>query len=67
MQWACTEFRLSEKMILKKQAVLDPEDDGKTVVILSRLMFWEIEIRADPKHWEVLLAKMKLDSANEIA
>ena len=67
MQWACTEFQLSEKMILKKQAVLDLDDDGKTVGILSRLVFWEIEIRTDPRHWEILLAKMKLDSANEIA
>ena len=66
MQWACTEFQLGETMILKKQAVLDLDDDGKTVVILSRLVFWEIEIRADPRHWEILLAKMKLDGANEI-
>ena len=66
MQWACTEFQLSEKMILKKKAVLDPDDEGKTIVILSRLVFWEIEIRADPKHLEILLAKMELDGANEI-
>ena len=66
MQWACTEFQLGETMILKKQAVLDPGDDGKTVVILSRLVFWKIQSRADPRHWEILLAKMKLDSANKI-
>ena len=33
MQWACTEFQLGEKMILKKTAVLVQADDGKTVVI----------------------------------
>ena len=53
MQWACTEFQLSEKMILKKKAVLDTDDDGNTVVILSRLVFWKIEIRADPRHWDL--------------
>ena len=66
MQWACTEFQLSEKMILKKRAVLHLDDDGKTVVILSRLVFSEIEMSADPRHWEILLAKRKLDGANEI-
>ena len=64
MRWACTESQLSEKMILKKKAVLDPDDDGKTVVILSRLVFWGIEIRADPRQREILRAKMKLDGAN---
>ena len=29
-------------------------------------MFWEVEIRADPRHWEILLAKMKLDGAKKL-
>ena len=68
-----TASRLNEKVILKKKAVLDPDDrDDKTVVILNRLVNWvslsesrnHIEIEADPRHREILLAKLKLDGAN---
>ena len=59
MQWAWTESQLSEKLILKKKAVLGPDDDGKTVVILSRLIFQEIEVRTDLRHRETLFAEMK--------
>ena len=31
MQWASTASQPSEKLILKKKAVLGPDDDGKTV------------------------------------
>ena len=41
MQLAWTESRFHEERILKKKAVLGPDDgDDKTVVILNRLVTW---------------------------
>ena len=62
-----------EKLVLKRNAILGPDDgDDKTVTILNRLVTWvclsvsrnQIEISADPRHREILLAQMMLDGAN---
>ena len=73
MQLAWTESGVDEKPLLKKKAVLGPDDgDDKTVTIFNLLVTWvclsesrnQIEIEADPRHREILLAQMKLDGAN---
>ena len=73
MQFAWIESRLNEGLILKRRAIPGPDDgDDKTVTILNRLVTWvclsgsrnEIEIEADPRHREVLLAQMNLDGVN---
>ena len=72
MQLAWTESPLKEKLILKRKAILGPDGDDKTVKILYRSVTWvclsearsQIEIEADPRHREILLAHMKLDGAN---
>ena len=60
-------------LILRRRAILGPGDgDDKTVTILNRLVTWvclsgsrnQIEIEADPRHREILLAQMNLDGAN---
>ena len=72
-QLAWTESRVDEKPILKEEAVFGLGDgDDKTVTILILLVTWvclsesrnQIEIEADPRHREILLAQMKLDGAN---
>ena len=59
MHLAWTESRLNEKLILKRTAVLGPDDgDDKTVTILNRLVTCfclsgsrnQIEIESDPRH-----------------
>ena len=59
MQSAWAESRLNEKLILKRRAILGPDDgDDKTVTILNRLVSWmclsgprnQLEIEADPRH-----------------
>ena len=56
----------------QKKSILGPDDgDDKTVTILNRLVTWvclfescnQIEIEADPRHREILLAQMKLAGA----
>ena len=50
----------------------EADGDDKTVTILSRLVTWvclsescnQIEIEADPRHREILLAQMKLAGAD---
>ena len=73
MQLAWIESRLNEGLILKRRAIVGPDDgDDKTVTILNRLVTWvclsgsrsQIEIEADPRHREILLAQMNLDGAN---
>ena len=73
MQLAWIESRLNEGLILKRRAILGPDDgDDKTVTILNRLVTSvclsgsrsQIEIEADPRHREILLAQMNLDGAN---
>ena len=73
MQLSWIESRLNEGLILKRRAILGPDDgDDKTVTILNRLVTWvclsgsrnQIEIEADPRHREILLAQMNLDRAN---
>ena len=63
----------AQGLILKRRAILGPDDgDDKTVTILNRLVTWvclsgsrnQIEIEADPRHREILLAQMNLDGAN---
>ena len=70
---AWLEMRLEDKLILKRRALLGPDDgDDKTVTILNRLVTWvvlpgsrnQIEIEADPRHREILMAQMKLDGDN---
>ena len=72
-QLAWTESRVDEKPILKEEAVFGLGDgDDKTVTIVILLVTWvclsesrnQIEIEADPRHREILLAQMKLDGAN---
>ena len=73
MQLAWIESRLNEGLIHKRLAILGLDDgDDKTVTILNRLVTWvclsgsrnQIEIEADPRHREILLAQMNLDGAN---
>ena len=73
MQLAWIESRLNEGLILKRRAIPGPDDgDDKTDTILNRLVTWfclsgsrnQIEIEADPRHREILLAQMNLDGAN---
>ena len=73
MQVAWMESRLNEGLILKRRTILGPDDgDDKTVTILNRLVTWaclsrsrnQIEIEADPRHREILLAQMNLDGVN---
>ena len=73
MQLAWTESRLNEGLINKRRPILGPDDgDDKTVTILNRLVTWvclsgsrnQIEIEANPRHREILLAQMNLDGAN---
>ena len=73
MQLAWIESRLNEGLILERRAILCPDDgDDKTVTNLNRLVTWvclsgsrnQIEIAADPRRREVLLAQMNLDGAN---
>ena len=73
MQLAWIESRLNEGLILKRRAILGPDDgDDKTVTILNRLVTSvclpgsrsQIEIEADPRHREISLAQMNLDGAN---
>ena len=73
MQSAWMESRLNEGLILKRRAIVGPDDsDEKTVTILNRLVTWvclsesrsQIEIEDDPRHREILLAQMNLDCAN---
>ena len=68
-QLAWTESRVDEKLILKKKALLGPDDgDHKTVTILILLMTWvclsesrnQIEIEAGPRHREIFFAQMKI-------
>ena len=67
MQLALTESRLNEKLILKRKAVLGPDNgDDRTVTIFNRFVTWvclsesrsQIEIEADPRHREILIAQM---------
>ena len=60
----------------QKKSIIGPDDgDDKTVTILNRLVTWvcliescnEIEIEADPRHREILLALMKLAANAESA
>ena len=60
-------------MILKRRAIPGADDgDDKTVAILNRLVTWvclsgsrnPIEIEADLRHREILLAQTNLDGAN---
>ena len=46
----------SEMLILKKKAVLGPDEDDKTVVTL---MTWGEKIREDLRHREILFSKFK--------
>ena len=73
MQLAWIESRLNEGLMLERRAILGlDDDDDKTFTILNRLVTWvclsgsrsQIEIEADPRHREILLAKMNLDGAN---
>ena len=73
LQLACIKSRLNEGLILKRRAIPGPDDgDDKAVTILNRLLTWvclsgsrnQIEIEADPRHREILLAQMNLDGAN---
>ena len=73
MQLEWRESRLNEGLIIKRRAIPGPDDgDDKTVTILNRLVTWvclsgsrnQIEIEADPRHREILLAQMNLDGAN---
>ena len=72
MQLAWIESRLNQGLIPKKRAILGPDDDDKTVRILTRLVTWvclsgsrsQIEIEADPRHREILFAQMNLDGVN---
>ena len=73
MRLAWAETRVNGKLILKRRAILGPDDgDDKTVTILNRLVTWvflsgsrnQKEIEADPRHREILLAQMNLDGAN---
>ena len=63
----------AQGLILQRRAILGPDDgDDKTVTILNRLVTWvclsgsrnQIEIEADPRHREILLAQMNVDGAN---
>ena len=56
MQLAWIEARLNEGLILKRRAILGPDDgDDKTVTILNRLVTWvclldpEIRLRLKPR------------------
>ena len=71
--WRGRNVGFNEKLILKRKAILGPDNgDDKTVTILNLSRTWvcpsescnQIEIEADPRHSEILLAQMKLDSAN---
>ena len=73
MQLAWIESRLNEGLILQRRAIPGPDDgDDKTVTILNRLVTWvclsgsrsQIEIEADPRHRQILLAQINLDGAN---
>ena len=73
LQMSWIESRLNEGLILKRRAILGPNDcDDKTVTILNRLVTWvcpsgshnQIEIGADPRHRGILLAQMNLDGGN---
>ena len=73
MQLAWIEYRVNEGLILKRRAILGLDDgNNKTVTVLNRLMTWvclsgsrsQIEVEADPRHREILLAQMNLDGAN---
>ena len=73
MQLWWIESRLKEGLIIKRRAILGPEDgDDKTVTILNRLLTWvslygsrnQVEIEADPRHRKILLAQMNLDGSN---
>ena len=67
MQLAWAESRLNEGLIFTR-ATLGPDD----ATILNRLVTWvcpsgsrnQIEIEADPRHREILLAHMNLKGAN---
>ena len=72
-QLAWKESRLNEGLILERRAILGPNaGDNKTVAILNRLVTWldlsasrnKLEIAADPRHREILLAQMNQDSTN---
>ena len=73
MQLEWIESRLNEGLILERRAIPSLDDgDDKRVTILNRLVTWvclsgsrsQIEVEADPRHREILLAQMNLDSAN---
>ena len=61
------ESRLKEGLNFERCADLGVDDGvDKMVTILNRLATWssQIEIEADPRHQEILLAQMNLDGAN---
>ena len=73
MQLLWIESRLDEGLILERRTILNPDDeDDKTITILNRLLTCvclsgsrnQIEIEADPRHREILLAQMNPDGAN---